>query len=271
MGAIPGLNIVVALPAEARPLADAFGLTAAGDHPLRRWHEGDTRLIVSGMGGAASAAAVGWLAATYGSGPRDVWLNVGIAGHRSRERGDVVIAGAIRAAGSRRHHYPAPLTGGLLDAVVVETHDAPVQDYPADACVDMEAAAFAAAAARFGSLDLVQSIKVISDNADAPLTAIDRALVKRLMDGAVGRIRIAASSLLDAAATLPRDDSEAALQPFFDAARFSASERHAARALYRRWRALMPEATWPPPDMAPGAGPGKFAATLEALLPGLPW
>lgn len=115
------IRIVVALPVEARPFAEAWMLERRtggpyglfeGELPGRRH---PVRLVISGVGRARCASAVGWLAAQdEGTAPRAVWLNVGVAGadrlaDRSvtdettpAEIGDVVVASSVVDASRER-------------------------------------------------------------------------------------------------------------------------------------------------------------------------
>ena len=110
------VRVVVALAAEAAPLVEAWMLDRhSGDAFV--WFEGElpgarapVQLVISGVGRARCAAAVGWIAGRDREpGERAVWLNVGIAGAdryaeghavnggaSSAEVGDVVLAAAVR-------------------------------------------------------------------------------------------------------------------------------------------------------------------------------
>ena len=74
------INIVVALPAEARPLLDHFRLRDKQHNtafPIYR--NTDMALIVSGPGKVAAAAATALLAGNRDTPATSAWLNVGIA------------------------------------------------------------------------------------------------------------------------------------------------------------------------------------------------
>ena len=162
------LTIMVALHCEAKPIIDAYKLKKSHSKPFDHYQglggdELKVELVVSGIGALAMAAAVGWVGAVEPNVKR-VWLNVGTAGHATRSLGEVVL---IHGAGDevlQRCHYPALIAKwpGETDAVL--SVSAPSNDYPSGAAVDMEAYAFFNVALRFSDSELVQSIKVISDN-----------------------------------------------------------------------------------------------------------
>ena len=65
----------------------------------------------------------------------------------------------------------------------METLDQPNFDYVRDSAFDMEASGFYATAVRFSRAELVQCLKVISDNRDSPGHGIDASTVRRLIGG----------------------------------------------------------------------------------------
>ncbi len=76
------INLVVALPAEARPLIEFFRLkekTTIGT--FRMYRQEDMSLVISGPGKIAAAAATALLAGSNTTGKQAAWLNIGIAGH----------------------------------------------------------------------------------------------------------------------------------------------------------------------------------------------
>ena len=81
-------RFVVALRAEARPLIDRYRLEPADDGAFRCFHGSGRSLVISGVGKVAAAAATACLHEK----PLDVWVNVGIAGHRDRAPGELVRA-----------------------------------------------------------------------------------------------------------------------------------------------------------------------------------
>lgn len=157
-------GLIVALEAEARPLRERLRLrTDTSAHGFRVYRDEHTALIVSGVGQVNAAAAVGYLAATI---EPTIWLNIGLGGHRYRPLGDIVLAHAIRCG--ERRWYPPPVFEAPCPTATVTTVDRPETGYPDDAVYEMEAAGFYATACRFASAELVQVLKVISDNAERP-------------------------------------------------------------------------------------------------------
>ncbi len=179
------LHWVVALKPEAQAIIEnqslhhSASLSGAGFQVYEN-REQDQRLIVTGLGKVAAAAAVVWLAAQTGE--PALWLNFGVCGHLERPVGDLVRAGRVTDTAIDKSWYPMAI--GLwkgIDAVEVCTVDQPCTDYPeARKCVEMEAAGFISAALRFTSVEWVQVIKVVSDNKETDLVELNAAAISRV-------------------------------------------------------------------------------------------
>ena len=190
------LNIMLALSCEAKPLIDFYRLKKLDSKGFAHFYaEGnpnrphDINLEVSGIGSSNMLQASAWLAAKTELAPC-AWLNVGTAGHKNLELGMIVQVVHSIESGSQKEHYP-PLvvnarkrTKGAkwsVEGVSLLSNNAPVSDYPAIQAVDMEAYSFFLSAKRFASSELVQSLKVISDNQDHALELLNAARISELV------------------------------------------------------------------------------------------
>lgn len=164
-------------------------------------------LIVSGIGIAASQGAVGFLAGwqlavkEYASDTINrqdsalafaratLWINVGIAGHAEQAIGAIFRANKITdqysllnedatnptsESGYSSVHYPINvLKAAAIPSLPLISYPQPMLDYDAmkatQSMADMEAIGFAMAAKRYASMELVQAIKIISDNSAEPI------------------------------------------------------------------------------------------------------
>lgn len=182
------INLIVALAGEARPLVRHFRLSRERDcRGFRVYAAGGMRLIVTGVGKLNAAAGVGYLAGTDRR--RDqVWLNIGLGGHRDLEVATGVVAAKITDDGARRSWLPPRIHGMPGRASAVTTFDGPVEDYPPDTVCDMEASAFIGTARRFSAAGLVQSYKVVSDNAATGIVAADASVAEDLIGARLAEI-----------------------------------------------------------------------------------
>lgn len=168
------VNFVVALPAEAKPVAAFFHLkriTPHGDFPVYRG--GSVSLVVSGIGKAAAAAATEFLQECSDASENPIWINLGIAGHRDLAIGEALLAHRITDAASGRQWRPALVFAPPLRTEDLITLDQPAFDYGQPAAFDMEASGFFPTARRFTKPELVHCFKVVSDNRDNPAAAIN--------------------------------------------------------------------------------------------------
>lgn len=260
------LCLVVALACEARPWIDHYRLRAVADSALRIWRNEDVSLVVSGIGSSAAAMATGYLAAHSAAGRACGWLNVGIAGHGRRPPGDVVRVETVARPGDASPLYaslgfPCELPGEPCISV-----DAVERDYHRDALYDMECHGFFSAASRLAWLELVQSVKVVSDGPGHAVEGLDRAGITRLVGDALPRISTElveplhqAARMLSAESALPDAD------PWLARWHFTVTHRRALEDLLRDWRTVHGV----PPSPASFAGCRGARQVLTELARGI--
>ncbi len=199
------INLVVALKCEAMPLVEHFRLRrrhTTGEISI--YSQEQLRLVVTGPGKTAAAAGTALLHA-MGNGTEQLWMNIGIAGHRDLEVGTGVRATCIVDYVSGHRWYPltaVPLCG---TGKTICTVDAPELRFPGDMVYDMEASGFSAAAARLGHGEMIQCYKVISDNRATGTGAVTPAAVEALVGPHVSGIAQGLNALvaaIDAATSL---------------------------------------------------------------------
>ncbi len=208
------LTVICALASEAQALIEHWRLPSLRERPLRVFGDDQARIVISGVGSHACAAAVGFAAGLREARADDIWLNLGIAGHGTHSLGTALLAARISHHGRDGAWYPSLLFTPPCAVAELVTHDSAVSDYPPHACCDMEAAGFMAATSRIANGDLVQVMKVISDNAESGIAAIERQRVHGLMRDALPTIVALVERLREVAARLPvvtGDDGATAL------------------------------------------------------------
>ena len=229
------VHLVVALDAEAKPLISWFGLKRQQpDRGFPVFRHAHIALVVAGPGKANAAAATAHLHAVCGF-PRDaLWLNVGIAGHRELAVGTTAVAHAVDDAATR-------------PSARVITVDNPDLACEAGEVIDMEATGFYATACRFATSELVQVVKIISDNPAHPADRLKpgdlTALVGRQLDALdlfLHRLGRLANELAEVD---PLDERQ--LEPYLARWRFTASQRRQLEQQLRRWFAHPESPPWP--------------------------
>lgn len=244
------INLVVALKAEAAPLIEHYGLRARTPKGLfalyESSHENDgVALTVSGVGKTAAASAVAYLHAVTGEPQHAAWLNIGIAGHRDHPLGALLLAHKITDVAANRHWYPPKILSSKLMSQELLCVDTPESGYNGSALYDMEAAGFYAAACRCSTAELVQCLKIVSDNAQSPANTPGNPLKARDVEALVASQLPAISGYAEALETLAQQlqsrqlpDDE--LQPYLQHWHFTVTQRHQLKALLQRRRALQP-------------------------------
>lgn len=237
------INIIVALPAEARPLIAHYKLRNkqnSAAFPLYR--STDMALIVSGPGKVSAAAATAVLAGSCDKNDHAAWLNIGIAGHACHATGKGLIAHRITDSATGNSWYP-PQTLDLsapTDSLI--TVDQPENDYPENVLYDMEASGFYPVACRFSTSELVQCYKIVSDNRECSTRTVTAKLCEQLVDGNLDKI----DQLVIALGELAQEYTawhtpHAVLEQIAGQWHFTVSQQHQLAQLVRRWQVLAPD------------------------------
>ncbi len=219
------LNIVVALACEAKPIRRFFSLQrSATGQSFPVYQNDEMRLIISGVGKVNAAAAVAYLQA-LGNESSGKWLNIGVAGYADLDVGELILINRITDKTTGENWYPPIVYKHTCRTGALITVDAPQTDYQGETAFDMEASGYYPTATRFASGELVQCIKVISDNRQQTIESINASRIERLIADNMDNIDKLASALNGLHNSLPdvENDTFAAL---IGAWHFTATQRH---------------------------------------------
>ena len=177
------VRIVVALPAEAKPVISRFRLSRVQlEQGLPIYRNKDISLIVSGAGKKNSATAVQELHAFSQSMIKAIWVNFGIAGHPVRALGESFLASRVLDAVSA-DYWKVPMGPLVLfDTDELLTVEVPDFGYKYPYALDMEAAGFFPEAQALTDPGWVHCLKVVSDNRVSPADRINKKMVSRLIE-----------------------------------------------------------------------------------------
>ncbi len=179
------INLIVALPAEAKPLNQYFGLKRIqpdGDYPIYR--NDDIQLLLSGPGREQAADACQSL---IGS-DTDYWLNIGIAGHPTATIGELFQVNHVYNRSTEKSwKLPCQHALSLPHSRLITVNEA-ITDYPENALYDMEAAGIIDRLAEHGQLARTTVLKVVSDNVENTAKQINGPLVKLLINNHLNTI-----------------------------------------------------------------------------------
>lgn len=207
-------------------------------------------LVVSGMGKVKAAGAT---ASALAALPRNsVCINVGIAGS-DLPIGQLVRAHSVTDAATGQHWYPQLTVASDIPTTSVRTVDQPATGYEKDTSFDMEAAAFIQTAQMYGTSELIQSVKVISDNPAEPLPSesspFSTTFVSSLIESQLEPLTRFIDQLQRLAAILPAEANlESLLQEWCGLYRFTVTEQRQLRRQLQRYNAIfkqLPEPSLP--------------------------
>ncbi|MFT4583407.1 MAG: adenosylhomocysteine nucleosidase [Gammaproteobacteria bacterium] len=243
------INIVVALPSEARPIIEHLSLRHERTNGGMKFYRCENiSLVVSGVGKTASAMAVGFLAALADSEDRHIWLNVGIAGHATLPIGTLIIAHTVTDHATGRSLYPSIVFNLPCQSHPVRCFDQPSMDYPFNAICDMESAAFYAAASRITEVEFTQILKIVSDNSESDIRALDRDKIVSLVEENLGALDATLAALVILDKKHRPEPPRPALDQLTSRWHFTVTQQAQLRDAARRWALLRPQNSWPPMD-----------------------
>lgn len=246
----PSLLFVVALAAEARPLLTHYGLKRISDEGFTIYASESTYLVVSGMGKINAAAATAHALSRI---PQIACtVNIGIGGS-DNPLGTLFRANCITNGNpsKRQSLYPPQIFKQNLPGISVSSVDQANTAYKSSEVFDMEAHAFCTTARRYLSAELVQSLKVISDNPQTPLIQtngdkhtikVNKQFVTDLIEQKMPQISSYAAELIELSHTLPANSQahtpSAVTQYFMEKLHFTESERKLLQGVINRYVVL---------------------------------
>ncbi|MDF1738123.1 MAG: hypothetical protein P1U86_03100 [Verrucomicrobiales bacterium] len=236
----------MALRPEAKAIIEKFSMNldqgASTLFPVYRSKCGSHDLVISGPGKVNAAAATGYLAGLAGDdGATRGWLNFGIAGSGGNDFGEVFLASKISDSATGRSHFPPCLWDRKLTPKrkAVSTVEQPCEIYPEDdVLVEMEASGFYATAIKCQTMELCQSIKVVSDDPAHSISAITKESVSTMCANALVTIEPWLDAYSDSIKAVNSVNSDPpAMAALLAGLHFSATREHQLRRLVQLWRA----------------------------------
>lgn len=222
---------------EALPLIQALRLKRDNHvHAFALFSNDNIVLIESGQGAQLTAMAIGFVAGQLQQ--RNIaWLNIGIAGHANADIGRLFTAQRIIDAQSQHSHYPDPSLNQDMDPETVCSYAQANNDYQQAMLYDMEAWAFFDAALHFSSLELIQCLKIVSDNSSRPAADLDKQQVAALIQTQSDNIISVIESLRQRVQQLRSIERLPDLyHSLLSNMRFSESQKPQLQNLLRQWQ-----------------------------------
>lgn len=244
----------VALPCEAKPLIAHFKLKKElSISAFSIYRNAQISLTVTGIGKSAMAAGVAYSLALFPGSSLPVLLNIGIAGHSRHPLGSIFSADKIVDQDSGRSYYPQLVARPPCPTQTIITVAKPQLDYPSASLYEMEASAFYEAAIRFSSSELIQCIKIISDNKSNPTEHIKAAQVSDWIQGALPIIE-KYTQQLSQLAQLNKSVEKNHFNEITAQWRFSSNEQLQLKSLLNKRAILIQHKTLDLTDLPSGSG-----------------
>ena len=155
------INIVVAMKREAEPLINYWDLKENS----KKFYSNKKKkinLIISGIGKKRAEKATIYLAEKTNN--NSFFLNIGIAGHKNYKLGEIILISKITDNKTKYSWYPSLLWKTKIKKTPLITVGFPKIRYTTNFLYDMEASGFFKGAREFVGPEMVQCIKIISDN-----------------------------------------------------------------------------------------------------------
>ncbi len=235
------IHFATALHCEAQPLIEYYRMKPSGGVGRARFFEGENaRLAVTGVGALAAAIGVTALAQRHTESGA-LWFNVGICGHKTLELGEALIANRVSSENHPERFFPQPPVTSVWPGCALHSLAQPSAEYVDGLAFDLEAYGFFTAALCSTTLERVNSVKIVSDNAAHPAgERLDKETVSRWISAHVPDIARYAEALQSA---LPHSETSKTAQAFRTSVeatmRFSATERQQLLDRVRKLDALL--------------------------------
>ncbi len=238
------IHFICALKCEARSLIAHYRLKHRADSeafPLYTSPDKQISLTISGIGKVNAAAATAFTHAFLLTGKQDVWLNVGIAGHRDMQIGEITLAHKIIDQTNNYAWYPQIIINPPCPSMEVLSCDEPITNYT-DVLFEMEAAGFYATACRFATSELIHVIKIISDNQQQPAEKMSESFVAELVNNQLTVIDQISDSLSLLANEVGNTNGiPDYYEQIIEQWRFTHAEKLILKSCLNRWHVLCPD------------------------------
>lgn len=232
------VHFMVALPCEAKPLVRHFGMSRLMDESTFSIYRKESyTLTVSGVGKTAMAAATAYTFVASGKPAQCVWLNVGVAGHSEYPTGRIYLIHKISDKERRRSWYPPIIARPPCETESLITVAHPETNYTEAALYDMEASAFYETAGRFTSSELVQCLKIVSDNRLVAADSVQPKQIVELIAKRIDLIERLIDQLIEISSGVEVPKSKH-LEGFERRWRFSVQQKMQLEMLLQKWALL---------------------------------
>ena len=174
------INFIVATLSEGQPIIDLFNLSNKRiTNKLIIYYSEQVSLTITGIGKLNCIVSVVQTFYELKQERNNIWINVGLAGHKVLQIGQVFGVRKIIDKSSQKVFFPF---NGKFDiptqeCVTLES----IQNKYCTKLQDMECIGFFQAASKFSTSELIQTIKIVSDNEKSSINFNDKKAIYRII------------------------------------------------------------------------------------------
>ena len=236
---------VIALMPEAIPIIRALRLIKISRNlsfPIYSDEVGEHWLTVSGLGQNNIAAATKCLFETSSADKTSIWINVGIAGSKTFNLGELVFIDKVTSNISGKSLYPYSIPNLKIEnRSELITVNSPEREFGSDGVYDMEGFSFFEVTSKLSSIELILILKIVSDGPGSDLSKIHKDKISTLIETKIPTLL----RLLTTVFSISKNLKDQILLPknFEDICKvrkFTFSQRVTLKKLLHQWHARKP-------------------------------
>ena len=223
------VHFFCALLCEANPIIENYNLIKSDEYNLFNTYlsaNKEISLTLTRIGKTNAAKAVNYHHECVNTSDNNIWLNVGIAGHKDIKIGEARLVNKIIDDEDKLSWYPQIIFDPPCDCEDLVSLEFPSTKYKS--CLyDMEASGFYRMAVKFGTSELIHSLKIISDNSEKSMSVINKKNIEFLVKNKMNIIEKLLTELEDLANNItPSNREPKYYNLFLKKWHFTQSEKH---------------------------------------------
>ena len=177
------IHLVLATHTEAKPIISYFKLKRLMhiyEYQIFINKDKSISLTISGIGKVFSACSVIFTYSLFKRQRNNIWINIGIAGHNDLKIGEIILVNKINDLSSKKSWYPSIVFNHAFKVQNCNTYDKPNFKYTKN-LHDMELSGFYSSANKLSYCELIQSLKIVSDNKEKKINFKEREKISELI------------------------------------------------------------------------------------------
>lgn len=178
------IHLVLATHIEAKPVISYFKLKRLmhiSEYQVFINNDKSISLTISGIGKVFSACSVIFTYSLFKRQKNNIWINIGIAGHNDLEIGEISLVNKINDLSSKKSWYPSIVFNHNFKVHNCNTYDKPNFKYTKKNLHDMELSGFYSSANKLSYSELIQSLKIVSDNKEKKISFKEKGRISELI------------------------------------------------------------------------------------------